>query len=148
MEVIVNILLFILILGFIVFVHELGHFTWAKICGVYVYEFALGMGPKIWSKKGKETTYSIRAVPIGGFCAMVGEDEKSDDVNAFGNKPVLDRILVVVAGPAFNFILANIFNNFFCDTFYFFFCFFFIKFFICFSYNFFPFIKEYYYIFK
>ena len=65
MSIIINLLLFILILGAIVLVHEFGHFVFAKIAGVYVYEFAIGMGPKLFSKKGKETEYSIRAIPIG-----------------------------------------------------------------------------------
>lgn len=112
MDIIVNILLFILILGFIVFVHELGHFTWAKICGVYVYEFALGMGPKIWSKKGKETTYSIRAVPIGGFCAMAGEDVEDDELKKIPKKKRLQsktpfqRFLIMFFGAGNNFISA------------------------------------------
>ena len=112
MEVIVNILLFILILGFIVFVHELGHFTWAKICGVYVYEFALGMGPKLWSKKGKETEYSIRAIPIGGFCAMAGEDVDDDELKIIPKKKRLQaktpfqRFLIMFFGAGNNFISA------------------------------------------
>ena len=81
MSVILNLLLFVLILGTIVFVHEAGHFIFAKIAGVYVYEFALGMGPKIFSKKGKETEYSIRAIPIGGFCQMAGEDVDDDEAH-------------------------------------------------------------------
>ena len=78
LNILINLLLFILILGVIVFVHEFGHFIWAKICGVYVYEFAIGMGPKLWSKKGKETEYTLRAVPIGGFCQLAGEDVEAD----------------------------------------------------------------------
>ena len=74
MSFILNLLLFIVILGFIVLVHEFGHFIFAKMNGVYVYEFSIGMGPKLFSKKGKETEYSIRAVPIGGFCQLAGED--------------------------------------------------------------------------
>ena len=76
---ILNILLFILILGFIVFVHELGHFMMAKLNGVYVYEFSIGMGPKLFGWKGKETEYSLRLVPIGGFCAIAGEDVEDDE---------------------------------------------------------------------
>ena len=79
--VIFNIILFVLILGSIVLVHEFGHFIFAKMAGVYVYEFAIGMGPVLWKKKGKETEYSIRAIPIGGFCAMAGEDVEADDEN-------------------------------------------------------------------
>ena len=69
-----NLLMFVIVLGVIVFIHELGHFTWAKIAGVYVYEFALGMGPKLYGKKIGETEYTIRLIPIGGFCSMAGED--------------------------------------------------------------------------
>ncbi len=112
MEILVNILLFILILGFIVFVHELGHFTWAKICGVYVYEFAIGMGPKLWSKKGKETEYSLRAIPIGGFCAMAGEDIEDDELKKIPKKKRLQsktpfqRFLIMFFGAGNNFISA------------------------------------------
>ena len=112
MEILVNILLFILILGFIVFVHELGHFTWAKICGVYVYEFAIGMGPKLWSKKGKETEYSLRAIPIGGFCAMAGEDIGDDELKKIPKKKRLQsktpfqRFLIMFFGAGNNFISA------------------------------------------
>ena len=112
MEILVNILLFVLILGFIVFVHELGHFTWAKICGVYVYEFALGMGPKLWSKKGKETEYSLRAIPIGGFCAMAGEDVEGDELKKVPKKKRLQaknpfqRFLIMFFGAGNNFISA------------------------------------------
>ena len=80
MSFILNLLLFIVILGFIVLVHEFGHFIFAKMNGVYVYEFAIGMGPKLFSKKSKETEYSIRAVPIGGFCQLAGEDVGEDDL--------------------------------------------------------------------
>ena len=86
MSFIINLLLFIVILGVIVFVHEFGHFIFAKITGVYVYEFAIGMGPKLWSKQGKETEYSIRAVPIGGFCQLAGEDLDDDDLKKVPKK--------------------------------------------------------------
>ena len=102
---------FILILGIIIFIHELGHFLLAKKSGVYVYEFAIGMGPKIFSKKPKnsETVYSLRLVPLGGFCAMAGED--MDDPNVpqekqLNKKTWLQRFMVIFAGPLFNFILA------------------------------------------
>lgn len=77
MSFIINLILFILILGSIVFVHEFGHFIFAKLTGVYVYEFAIGMGPKLFSKKGKETEYTLRAIPIGGFCMMAGDSLSS-----------------------------------------------------------------------
>lgn len=112
MSIIVNLLLFIIILGIIVFIHELGHFTWAKITGVYVYEFALGMGPKLYSRKKGETEYSIRAIPIGGFCQMAGEDLGDDEDNdvpkdrRLQSKTAWQRFLIMFFGPMNNFILA------------------------------------------
>lgn len=98
----------LLLFGIIIFVHELGHFLVAKACGVRVNEFALGMGPKLFSFGKKETIYSLRLFPLGGFCAMEGEDEKSEDPRAFGNKKVWQRILVVIAGVAMNFLLGYV----------------------------------------
>ncbi len=112
MSIILNLLLFILILGIIIFVHEFGHFTFAKLTGVYVYEFALGMGPKIWSKKGKETEYSLRAIPIGGFCQLAGEDVADDDLKKvpknrrLQNKKPWERFLIMFFGAGNNFIFA------------------------------------------
>ena len=110
--VILNILLFIVILSVIIFIHEFGHFTWAKITGVYVYEFSIGMGPQIWSKKGKETVYSIRAIPIGGFCQLAGEDVEDDDLKKvpkkrrLQSKTVFQRFLIMFFGAGNNFISA------------------------------------------
>ncbi|MBQ3511083.1 MAG: RIP metalloprotease RseP [Bacilli bacterium] len=112
MSVILNIILFILILGVIVFIHEFGHFTFAKLTGVYVYEFSIGMGPKLWSKKGKETEYSLRAIPIGGFCQMAGEDMEDDDLKKIPkdkrlqSKTVWQRFLIMFFGAGNNFISA------------------------------------------
>lgn len=103
-----------MILGVIVFIHEAGHFMWAKITGVYVYEFALGMGPKIWGFKKGETEYTIRAIPIGGFCQLAGEDLEDDDLEKVPKKRRLQakspwqRFLIMVFGPLNNFILAII----------------------------------------
>ena len=72
MNIVYTIILFILILGAIIFVHELGHFLFAKLTGVYVYEFSIGMGPRLFCKKKGETEYSIRAIPIGGFVSLAG----------------------------------------------------------------------------
>ena len=74
---VVYVLIAILIFGVLITVHEAGHFTAAKLCGVRVNEFAVGMGPAIWKKKKGETQYSLRCIPIGGFCAMAGEDATS-----------------------------------------------------------------------
>lgn len=92
--------------GFIIFFHELGHFLLAKASGVRVNEFALGMGPRLFGFKKGETEYALRLLPIGGFCALEGEDEDSGDPRAFGSKPVWKRILVIAAGGVFNLILG------------------------------------------
>ena len=108
----INLILFILILGSIVFVHEFGHFMMAKLTGVYVYEFAIGMGPKLWSKKGKETEYTLRAIPIGGFCMMAGEDLEDDDLKKvpknkrLQSKKPWQRFLIMFFGAGNNFIFA------------------------------------------
>ena len=112
MTVLFNILLFIIILTIIISIHEFGHFIWAKITGVYVYEFAIGMGPKIISKQYGETVYSIRAIPFGGFCSLAGEDLDEDDAKKvpkkrrLQNKSCWERFLIMVFGPLNNFILA------------------------------------------
>lgn len=112
MSFIINLILFILILGSIVFVHEFGHFIFAKLMGVYVYEFAIGMGPKLWSKKGKETEYTLRAIPIGGFCMMAGEDLEDDDLKKvpkdkrLQSKKPWQRFLIMFFGAGNNFIFA------------------------------------------
>ncbi len=103
-----KIVIALLLFGVIIFVHELGHFLVAKACKIRVNEFALGMGPKLFSFGKGETTYSLRLLPFGGFCAMEGEDDASDDPKAFGNKKVWQRILVVVAGVLMNFILGYV----------------------------------------
>ena len=109
---ILSIIYFVLVLGIIVLVHEFGHFFFAKLFGIYVYEFAIGMGPKIFSKKGKkgETVYSLRAIPIGGFCQLAGEgldeDEKLPKDRLLQSKPVWQRFLVMFFGAGNNFILA------------------------------------------
>ncbi len=96
----------ILFFGFIIFIHELGHFTFAKIFKVKVNEFAMGMGPTLLKKKIGETTYALRLLPIGGFVSMEGEDEESDDDRAFSKKPCWQRIIIVVAGATMNLILG------------------------------------------
>ena len=79
MQNIINILVFLIILGSIITVHELGHFLAAKFFGVYCSHFSIGFGPKIWSKKTKETEYEIRILPFGGFVAMAGEETEADE---------------------------------------------------------------------
>ncbi len=100
------IVLAILAFGILIFVHELGHFLAAKACGVKVTEFSMGMGPQILHRQGKETVYSLRALPIGGFCAMEGEDGPSEDPRAFVNHSVGHRLVILLAGSAMNFLLG------------------------------------------
>lgn len=96
----------IIIFCLLIFVHELGHFIVAKACGVKVNEFAIGMGPAIFKKQKGETLYAVRLFPIGGFCAMEGEDEDSEDDRAFNNKPAWQRALVLTAGSFMNLLTA------------------------------------------
>lgn len=96
----------ILFFSLVIFIHELGHFMTARWAGVKVNEFAIGMGPAIFKKQKGDTLYSIRLLPIGGYCSMEGEDAESDDVNAFGKKSVYKRLLIVAAGAIMNIILA------------------------------------------
>lgn len=92
----------ILLFCFIIFIHEFAHFIVAKICGVKVNEFSVGMGPKLIQFGKKETKYTLRLLPIGGYCAMEGEDEDSDDKRAFNNVSIIRRILIVAAGAVMN----------------------------------------------
>ena len=100
----IYIIIAIVIFGLLIAIHELGHFLVAKACGVKVLEFSIGMGPQLWHKEGKETQYSLRLFPIGGFCAMEGEDGESDAPRAFGNTAGWKKFLVLIAGSASNFI--------------------------------------------
>lgn len=99
-------ILAILLFCIMIFPHELGHFIAARRVGVKVNEFAFGMGPAIWKKQGPETLYSIRLFPVGGFCAMEGEDEESNEPRAFGNKKPWQKIVVLAAGSFMNIICA------------------------------------------
>ncbi|HPP30831.1 MAG TPA: RIP metalloprotease RseP [Soehngenia sp.] len=92
----------------VILIHELGHFTVAKIVGIKVNELSIGMGPRFYHTKRGDTEYSIRALPIGGYVKMEGEDEESDDPRGFSKKSPLARIAVVAAGAIMNFILAII----------------------------------------
>ncbi len=108
---IITLLLFILILGITVFVHELGHFIFAKIVGIHVYEFSLGFGPTIVKKIAKDKTqYSIRAIPLGGFVSLAGEEVEVDRNKQKGkniqDKNLFQRFLVMFMGVGFNFIFA------------------------------------------
>lgn len=102
------VLVAILFFGIIIFIHEFGHFIFAKLFKVKVNEFAMGMGPTIFKFQGKETKYALRLFPIGGFCAMEGEESESDDEGSFSKKAVWKRMIIVVAGATFNLILGLI----------------------------------------
>ena len=106
-----SLLWFVLILGSIVAIHEFGHFIFAKMAGIYVYEFSIGMGKKIFGKKrkGGETEFCIRAFPLGGFVMIAGEDVEDDKIpkkKQMCNKSFLQRFLVLFAGPFNNFLFA------------------------------------------
>ena len=101
---IVYILAAILIFGVLIAVHELGHFLAAKLCGVRVNEFSIGMGPLIWHKETEETQYSLRLLPIGGFCAMEGEDEDSGDERSLGRQGFWKKVVIFAAGSFMNFL--------------------------------------------
>ena len=104
MQMILYILLAILMFGSLIFIHELGHFLTARLFHVTIYEFAIGMGPKIlsWTSKKDGTAYSLRLLPIGGFVSMAGEDEESDDEGALSKKPVWQRFIITAAGSVMN----------------------------------------------
>ena len=101
-----KILIAIIIFSILILFHEFGHYILAKAVGIGVTEFSLGMGPRLLSFQKGDTRYSLKAIPFGGSCAMVGEDEDSQAPNAFGSKPAWARFLVVIAGPAFNMIMG------------------------------------------
>ena len=96
----------IIIFSFIVIIHELGHFIAAKKNDITVEEFAIGMGPKVFSVRKGETLYSLRLLPVGGFCQMLGEDSSNPSERAFNNKSVWQRIVVIISGVLMNIILA------------------------------------------
>ncbi|MBR2916995.1 MAG: site-2 protease family protein [Clostridia bacterium] len=99
----------ILFFSVIIFIHEFGHFISARIFGVTVHEFAVGMGPKLWSKEGKTgTKYSVRAIPIGGFCQMEGEDGDSEEEGSFSKKSKFARFVILASGAFMNIILGFI----------------------------------------
>lgn len=105
---VIFIIIAIIVFGSLIFVHELGHFITAKLCHVRVNEFALGMGPAFFKVKRGETTFSLRIFPIGGFCAMEGEDTESSDNRSFNKRPIWQRVIVLVAGAFMNILVGFI----------------------------------------
>lgn len=103
-SIIISIIMFL----FLILIHEFGHFIVAKKSNIKVNEFAIGMGPRIFSKKKGETLYSVNLLPIGGYCAMEGEDSESDDERSFDKAPAYKRFLTILAGPLTNLIFAAI----------------------------------------
>ncbi len=101
-----SILFAILLFSVLIFVHELGHFAAAKLSGVRVNEFSMFMGPALWKKQVGETLYAIRLIPIGGYCAMEGEDEDTDDPHSFQKAVWWKRLGILVAGAAMNFVIG------------------------------------------
>ncbi len=98
----------VLVFIVLIIIHEFGHFIAAKLMGVRVNEFAVGFGPKLFAKQWGETTYKVNLIPLGGYCAMEGEDEESTDEKAFCKKAAWRRFIIVVAGALFNLILGVI----------------------------------------
>ena len=96
----------IFLLGFLIFIHESGHFLIAKACKIKVNEFAIGFGPTIWKKQGKETKYALRLIPLGGFVNMLGEEERSEKEGSFSTASIPKRIAIVLAGGIVNIIFG------------------------------------------
>ena len=105
---IISTLKIIFLLGFLIFIHEGGHFFTAKLCNVKVNQFSIGFGPKIWKYQGKETKYVLRLIPLGGFVSMEGEEKASSDERAFNNISILKRMIIVSAGALTNIIFGLI----------------------------------------
>lgn len=101
-----TVLKIVFLLGFLVLIHEGGHFLVAKLCKVKVNEFAIGFGPTIWKKQGKETKYALRAIPLGGFVSMEGEEERSEEEGSFSKASIPKRIAIVIAGGTVNIIFG------------------------------------------
>lgn len=108
MGIIITVLKIVIILGFLVLIHETGHFLVARLCKVKVNEFAIGFGPVIWQKETTRTKYALRLIPLGGFVSMLGEEERSDEEGSFSKASIPKRIAIVAAGGVVNIIFAII----------------------------------------
>ena len=102
----ISVIKIIFLLGFLILIHESGHFLVAKACKIRVNEFAIGFGPTIWKKQGKETKYALRLIPLGGFVNMLGEEERSEEEGSFSKASIPKRIAVVLAGGVVNIIFG------------------------------------------
>lgn len=98
----------ILVFGFLIFIHEFGHYLCARACGVGIKEFSIGMGPRVggWTSKKSGIKYSVRALPFGGYVSMLGEDEESDDERSFTKKKIWQRMLIILSGPLMNLVIG------------------------------------------
>ena len=105
---IINALKIIFVLGFLILIHEAGHFFVAKLCKVAVNEFSIGFGPIIWKKQGKNTKYVLRLIPLGGFVNLEGEEERSDKEGSFSNASIPKRMAIILAGGTVNIVFALI----------------------------------------
>ncbi len=110
MDILITVISAVLVLGSLIFLHELGHYAFARIFNVKINEFSLGMGPRLWSYDSKKTgiKYSLSALPLGGFVSMAGEDEASDDPNSFDKKPAWQRFIITAAGPIVNILVGTV----------------------------------------
>ena len=108
MGIIITVLKIVIILGFLVLIHETGHFLVARLCKVKVNEFAIGFGPVIWQKETTRTKYALRLIPLGGFVSMLGEEERSDEEGSFSKASIPKRMAIVAAGGVVNIIFAII----------------------------------------
>lgn len=106
MTIIISAIKIIVLLGFLISIHEAGHLIVAKLCKVKVNEFAIGFGPKLWSKQGKETKYTVRLIPLGGFCNMEGEEERSENEGSFSKTSIPKRMAIVFAGATVNILFG------------------------------------------
>ena len=106
MHIIISIVKIVVILGFLVLIHEAGHFLVARLCKIKVNEFAIGFGPLIWSRETEKTKYSIRLIPLGGYVNMLGEEERSDEEGSFSKASIPKKIAIVAAGGLVNIVFA------------------------------------------
>ena len=106
LTIIITIIKVIFLLGILVIIHEAAHMFAAKLCKVKVLEFSIGFGPQLWHKQGKETKYSVRAIPLGGYVNMLGMDDESTEQGSYRNASVLKRIFIASAGGIINILFG------------------------------------------
>jgi len=102
----INAFKIIFVLGFLVLIHEAGHFLVARLCKVRVNEFSIGFGPNIWKKQGKQTKYSLRLIPLGGYVSLEGEDERSEQEDSYSKASIPKRMAIIVAGGTVNIVFG------------------------------------------